>query len=52
MDLKKNYNYGTYIKYAIKEINKKYTNEINLKYKNKINLKYKNKINLKYNEIN
>ena len=46
------YNYGTYIKYAIKEINKKYTNEINLKYKNKINLKYKNKINLKYNEIN
>ena len=31
----KNYNYGTYIKYAINEINKKYEN-----YKNEINLKY------------
>ena len=28
----KKYNYGTYIKYAIYEINKKYKNEINLKY--------------------
>jgi len=26
------YNYGTYIKYAIDEINKKYKNEINIKY--------------------
>ena len=28
----KKHNYGTYIKYAINEINKKYKNEINLKY--------------------
>ena len=29
---KTKYNFGTYIKYAIDEINKKYKNEINLKY--------------------
>jgi len=37
---KAKYNCGTYIKYAIKEINNKYKNEKNNKYKNEINLKY------------